>query len=211
MQTQTIYPRVCSFRHQAIKVWEIKDSLLTSQKKPFILCSKEFVVVPLFQPRYADQGISMFPGDTRVKLSASGIKRDTLSLLASSVGWEGCAWTISISSAMRGWTWSIIISRGYMQCIIISIYQLVLFSEGKVHSLLRFRWRINRSVLDCITDIAASSRHLHTVWGWLRPSALNPAKRDSFIPVLFTEGGNPLGSSDLTFALLLIPHPVSTL
>lgn len=78
-----------------------------------------------------------------------------------------------------------------MQCIIISIYQLVSFSEGKVHSLLRFRWRINRSVLDCITDTATSSRRLHTVWGWLRPSALNPAKRDSLIPVLFTEGGNP--------------------
>lgn len=39
-------------------------------------------------------------------------------------------------------------------CIIISIYQLALFSEGKVRSLRRCLCRINRSVLDCITDIA---------------------------------------------------------
>lgn len=38
-------------------------------------------------------------------------------------------------------------------CIIISIYQLAFFSKGRVHSLPRCLWRINRCVLDCITDI----------------------------------------------------------
>lgn len=113
---------------------------------------KKLVIIPLFYPRCADQGISTFLGDTQVKLSASGIKKDTESICKLGGLRRLClncfhflcdAWMNMVNNYVL-WLHG---------CIIISIYQLILFSKGKVHSLLRFLWRINRSVLDCVTDI----------------------------------------------------------
>lgn len=87
-------------------------------------------------------------------MSARGIRRNKPSSLASLVDWGVCAQIISISSYDAWMSRSIIISWGYMVGIIISIYQLALFFQEKVHSLLRFLWRMSRPALDCIINIA---------------------------------------------------------
>ena len=95
------------------------------------------MIVPLFYPRYADQKISTYLGDTQVKLSASGIKKDTESICKLGGLGRLCLNCFHFHSVAQ-----MNMVNNYVLwlhgCIIISIYQLILFPKGKVHSLLRF-------------------------------------------------------------------------